>query len=123
MADTLHPQTPALKRGEKSDPESSRETQRLQKARVILACMGIEPTITHSYMDGEAKIEDTISENGVVKPDWAIKGMRHQCTNRCEVVWPEWVTTEIFDGAMRLADLVVTERGSYMRREIGRGGR
>lgn len=121
MADTLHPQTPALIRGEKSDPESSRETQRLQKARVVLAAMGIEVAITHHYMSGEATIEESTDANGMKKPDWAIKGAPHQCTDRCEVVWPRWVTTEIFDCAMRLADLVVSERGNHMMRKYTKG--
>jgi hypothetical protein len=93
----------AVKNGWFVDIECSRTTHRRQTAKGILKDLGIEGTWEHS---------DNMSV------EWGRS--KHLCDHRCKIVWPEWVTDEMFDHAYYLADLEVTHQGAHARAGVGR---
>lgn len=90
-----------IRRGYRYDPESSRETSRLRTAWAILKAAGIDPEIRHG---------DTAINQGV---DFGRP--RHRCADNCRPEWPEWVTNEMLQNALDLANKTVSARGKWAR--------
>jgi hypothetical protein len=95
-----------LKRGYTNDPEDSRRTARLWKARDILHGQDIMPTIAHSDYE-------------VAGP--ALYGSRHECDLGCITTWMLNVhgdegiaytpSDEVFEAAYALADALASRPG------------
>jgi len=83
-----------LKRGDTYDYEDSRMTNRLQRARMILKNLGIEPVVEHCQLCKEG----------------AAGG---GCWDACKTVWPEWVTNEVFQSAFNLACATIEANAAH----------
>lgn len=89
-----------LKRGDTFDIEHWHMTHRLRVAHGILRGLGIESVVKHS-------------DNEIV--EWGRP--KHGCDYRCETVWPEWVTNDLFNLAFKLADEYQTRHGAHNQRQ------
>lgn len=88
-------------RGYTSDPESSRESERIRATRKILIGLGAEPTVEHGNDGRNERVEF-----GQVK---------HRCADNCKTFWPAWVTRPVVESIASGVDVALTARGQWAR--------